>query len=247
MQKKIIMQSFKDRLKYYLIGFTFGVIAVVFFFGQRGCSWLPGNRIKNTIAENEIIYGDSIKDLLKCAKITSDEIYNLLNSSGDIDFSESKTHELPKKYVFYGDNDLRVVFAIHENQNEEFSEIIEVKTTCKTLVSNQHKQIVPLPEHIVTSIIESHDFTYYDEAKCEMTCYNLTKKDIESFHKTAKINMDKSRPWVSNEVKNNNPEMADKLYYLEGKMKDKNFGVLYEIGENRTRIKRVIGNSKCDC
>ncbi len=241
------MDKFKDRLKYYLIGFTFGIIAVVFFFGERGCSWLPGNRVKNSIAEKEIIYGDSIKALLECSNYTNDDIYNLLNSSGDIDFSESKTREKPKKYVFYGDSDLRVVFALFEEPNNKYSEIIEINAKCKTSISNYHKQIVPLPKQIVSSIIESHEYTYYPEAKCEMECYNLTKKDIKLFHKTATINMEKSMPWVSTQIKNNNPEMADKLYYLEGKIKGENFGVLYEIGENRTRIKRVIGTKNCDC
>lgn len=241
------MQKFTDRLKYYLIGFTFGIIAVVFFFGQRGCSWLPGNRVKNTISEKEIIFGDSIKALLECSKFSNEDIYNLLNSSGDIDFSESHPRETPKKYVFYGDNDLRVVFALYEQSGNEYSEIVEINAKCKTSLTNTHKQIVPLPNHIVSSIIESHEFTYYPEAKCEMKCYNITKKDIKQFHKTAVINMEKSRPWVSTEIKNNNPDMADKLYYLEGDLKGKFFGVLYEIGENRTRIKRVIGDKTCDC
>jgi hypothetical protein len=241
------MEKFRDRLKFYLIGFTFGIIAVVFFFGERGCSWLPGNRVKNSIAEKEIIYGDSIKDLLECSNYTNDDIYDLLNSSGDIDFSESKTHETPKKYVFYGENDLRVVFALHEQTGEEYSEIVGVNAKCKVSKSNIHKQMVPLPKKIISSIIESHEYTYYPEAQCEMECYDISKDEIKSFHKTASIDMDKSRPWVSTVVKNKNPKMADKLYYLTGKINGKDYAVLYEIGENRTRIKRIIGNKKCDC
>lgn len=241
------MQKFKDRLKYYLIGFTFGIIAVIFFFGERGCSWLPGNRVKNSIAENEIIYGDSIKALLECSTYTNDDIYDILNSSGDVDFSESKTHETPKKYVFYGINDLRVVFALYEEEHEEYSEIIEINANCKVSTPNHHKQILPLPNKIIASIIESHEYTYYPEALCEMDCYHISKEEIKEFHKTAIIDMNKSRPWVKTEIKNNNPQLADKLYYLKGKIKGQDFAVLYEIGENRTRIKKVIGNKKCDC
>jgi len=241
------MQKFRDRLKYYLIGFTFGIIAVIFFFGERGCSWLPGNRVKNSIAEKEIIYGDSIKALLDCSNYTNEDIYNLLNSSGDIDFSESQTHEIPKKYVFYGENDLRVVFALYEEEQDEYSEIIEINSNCKASISNYHKQIFPLPNKIIASIIESHEYTYYPEAQCEMDCYHITKEEIKEFHKTAVIDMSESRPWVKTEIKNNNPQLADKLYYLKGKIKGQDFAVLYEIGENRTRIKKVIGNKKCDC
>ncbi|HIP37459.1 MAG TPA: hypothetical protein EYG85_11455 [Crocinitomix sp.] len=239
------MQKFSERLKYYLIGFTFGVIAVFFFFGERGCSWLPGNRVKNSIAEKSIIYGDSIKSLLECSKFTNEDIYNLLNSSGDIDFSESKTREIPKKYVFYGDNDIRVTFALHEK--EEYSEIIEINAQCSTNISNQHKQILPLPKKIISSIIESNAYTYYPEAQCEMNCYGLSKADIKSFHKNATIDMEKSIPWVSTKIKNNNPEMANKLYYLKGEINGTSYDVMYEIGENRTRIKHIISNEDCNC
>jgi hypothetical protein len=237
------MQKFKDRLKYYLIGFTFGLIAIFFFFGGRGCSWLPSNRVKNSIAENEIIYGDSIKALLECNQISNDAVYNLLNSSGDVLFSESKTRETPKKYVLKGENDLKLTFALFEG----FSEIVEVSpSSCLSTLSNRHKQIVPLPKKIISSIIESNDFTYYAEAECEMDCYDISKKDIEIFHKNATIDMAKSQPWTKVNASSSN-DFVNKHYYLEGIINNKPYAVLYEIGENRTRIKRIIGSFECNC
>ncbi len=237
------MQKFKSRLKYYLIGFSFGIVAVFFFFGERGCAWLPGNRVKNTIAEKEIVYGDSIKALMSCNNITNTQIYDLLNSSGDIDFSASKPREAIKKYVFKGADNLEVTFALHP----DYSEIIALKSTCTVNMSNDHKQVVPLPASIISSIIESNTIIYYPEADCALNCYNISKDNLKDFHKNAKIDMSKSRPWISEAVKNNNPDNADKLYYLNGKINGKSYGVLYEIGENRTRIKRIIGEKDCGC
>ena len=234
------MRKFKDRIKFYLIGFGMGIIAVAFMFGQRGCAWLPENRVKNNIAENEIIYGDSIKDIMYCSNITSENIYDLLDSDGDVDFSESIPNESPKKYVIYGENDIRIVFALFD----DYSEIIEVRTECKTkLANNKNKQTVPLPKKIVSSIIESHSFTFYEEAECEISCLNLDKNDVKNFHLTATINMEKSVPWPIG----TGEEVSNKLYYLDGNIKNVPYSIMYEIGENRTRIKHIISSKNCDC
>ena len=231
------MKTFKERIKFYLIGFGIGIIGVAFIFGQRSCDWLPGNQVKNTIAEKRIIYSDSIKSKMDCAKITSTEIYNLLDSDGDVDFSESNPQLDNKEYVFYGENDLKVRFSIHK----EFTEIIAVESECSTLVPFETKQTLPLPQHIVTSIIESNEFMYYDQAEFQIDCYGLKDQDVRAFHKTALINMDKSQAWPQGkgETKKN------KYYYLEGIIDGKTYGIVYEIGENRTRIKDILGEGDC--
>ena len=126
------MKTFKERLKYYVIGLGMGVIAVAFLFGERSCAWLPGNQVKNTLAMSEIVYGDSIKAIMKCSNVSNSDIYKLLDKSGDVDFSKSSTHEEPKKYVFSGAKDLEVTFAM----NEGYSELIQVKSNCKISMSN---------------------------------------------------------------------------------------------------------------
>ena len=50
--------SFIRRLKYYGIGFGIGLIFVFIFFQNRGCSWLPGNRVKNTVLERVMVVND---------------------------------------------------------------------------------------------------------------------------------------------------------------------------------------------
>lgn len=233
------MKTFKERIKYYVIGLGMGVIAVAFLFGKRSCAWLPGNQVKNTIAMAEVIYGDSIKAVMECSNITNGDIYDLLDTGGDVNFGESSTHEDPKKYVFNGDNDLTVKFAMYEN----YSELIEVNSDCNLSISNYHKETIPLPRDIVSSIIEGSDFTYYPITECQMDFYNLTKSEIEVFHKTADINMEKSISWPKGEGE----DVENKKYYLDGKINDIPYSVMYEIGENRTRIKHIIGEIECNC
>ena len=231
------MKTFKERIKFYLIGFGIGIIGVAFIFGQRSCEWLPGNQVKNTIAAKKIMYSDSIKNIMDCAKITSTEIYNLLDSDGDVDFSESNPHLKNKEYVFYGEDDLKIRFAFHK----EFTEIIAVESDCSTTASHQTKQTLPLPQSIVTTIIESNEFMYYDQAEFQIGCYGLKDKDVRAFHLTALINMEKSQAWPEGkgETKKN------KYYYLEGLIGGKPYAIVYEIGENRTRIKDILGEGDC--
>jgi hypothetical protein len=233
------MKTFKERIKYYIIGLGMGVIAVAFLFGERSCAWLPGNQVKNTIAVNEIIYGDSIKELMTCSFISNDQIYGLLNNDGSVDFSESKTQDSPKIYVFDGLKDLKVSFALYEN----YSEVIDLHTECKSLLSNKNKETLPLPQKIVTSIIENNEFKYYPITECEMISYGLSENDVESFHKTAVINMDKSIVWPKGKGEN----VENKKYYLDGYINNIAYSIMYEIGENRTRIKHIIGDSPCEC
>lgn len=231
------MKTFKDRIKFYLIGFGIGIIGVAFIFGQRSCDWLPGNQVKNTIAGKKIIYSDSIKDIMTCAHVTNDDIYNLLDSDGDVDFSESNPHTEHKEYVFYGQNDLKVRFAIHKT----FTEIIAVASDCKSTRSSTKTQTLAIPQRIITSIIESNEFKYYDQAEFQIGCYGLQDLDVRAFHKTAHINMDKSQAWPEGkgETKKN------KYYYLEGQINGKDYAIVYEIGENRTRIKDILGEGDC--
>jgi hypothetical protein len=80
------------RLKYYGFGFGIGLIFVFLFFQNRGCSWLPGNRVKNTILDRSIVIPDIEKGIDKAT------ILELLND-GDVNFKKSKKEGNPKVYL----------------------------------------------------------------------------------------------------------------------------------------------------
>jgi hypothetical protein len=64
-EKSESMESLWRRLKYYGIGFGIGLVFVIFFFQNRGCSWLPSNRVKNSILDRLVVASDETLEILK--------------------------------------------------------------------------------------------------------------------------------------------------------------------------------------
>lgn len=91
------MDKFITRLKYYGIGFAIGLVFVFFFFQNRGCSWLPANRVKNAILDRVITLSDEQKELLEKKGITKTDIIALLND-GKVNFEKSKREGSLKIY-----------------------------------------------------------------------------------------------------------------------------------------------------
>ena len=77
------------RLKYYGFGFGLGLIFVFFFFQNRGCAWLPGNRVKNSILDRLVVVSDRTAADLKDQGISNAFILELLND-GDVLFDQRK-------------------------------------------------------------------------------------------------------------------------------------------------------------
>lgn len=92
------MDNLLRRLKYYGIGFGMGLIFVFFFFQNRGCSWLPGNRIKNSILDRVVTVNTVTLKSLEQKGISKEDIVSVLND-GDVNFSESKKDGNPQVYV----------------------------------------------------------------------------------------------------------------------------------------------------
>ena len=133
------MKSFTRRLKYYGFGFGLGLIFVFFFFKNRGCSWLPENRVKNTILDRLIVVPESTANKLEELGLDKDDIINVLND-GDVAFSDSDKSGESKKYLLERDgvnyvftlpyesciSEVYISKSVHkvEAQEEGFGEII---------------------------------------------------------------------------------------------------------------------------
>ena len=234
------MLKFKNRIKFYLIGFGLGLVAMFFFFGNRACSWLPENRVKNMLAEKQIIVGDSVAYLMACQEVTNEDIYRLLDDDGDVDFSKSTTNIEPKEYHLYGEKgseDLVIRYAL----GEVFTEVIGFdfpQKNCETSLSNENKSTVPIPNFVMISIIEENEMRILEKAECQIKCLNLDEEKVRTFHKTAVVIMDES----DSKVKPN------PYYVMEGTINGKLLRVKYIIGENRTRIEEITSiDSTCNC
>ncbi|MFT5859097.1 MAG: hypothetical protein ACI865_001194 [Flavobacteriaceae bacterium] len=96
------MESWVRRLKFYGIGFGIGLIFVFIFFQNRGCSWLPGNRVKNSILDRLMVVSDETAAILKRKGVSKDDLIQVLND-GDVVFSESDKDGDDKVYVIEKD------------------------------------------------------------------------------------------------------------------------------------------------
>lgn len=106
------MSVFFKRLKVYAIGFGIGCIFVFFFFQNRGCSWLPDNRVKNSILDRAIVIQEDVAQSFDEKGINDKAIIELLNS-GKVNFKKSQKDGPSKTYLIYKDN-LRLYFTLPE-------------------------------------------------------------------------------------------------------------------------------------
>ena len=83
------MTNFYRRLMYYGLGFGIGLVGVFFFFNNRGCSWLPSNRVKEMISERIIYVSDTNLSVLKNLNIAESEIAQYVLNA-EIHFSKSE-------------------------------------------------------------------------------------------------------------------------------------------------------------
>lgn len=107
------MSTLGKRLLYYFTGFGIGIIFVIFFFQNRGCSWTPNNRVRQAIVDRIIVINDSFKSEMLERGISEEMIRNVL-TKGTIDFKGSKKNGNPKVYKLHNDI-LKLNFTLPEN------------------------------------------------------------------------------------------------------------------------------------
>jgi hypothetical protein len=83
------MESFWRRLRYYGIGFGIGLILTFGIFNTRGCSWMPGNRVKEAMnARIWVMDQDVMADFLKKEQLDKKTFYTAIQDA-DIAFTKS--------------------------------------------------------------------------------------------------------------------------------------------------------------
>ena len=91
------MKNFLRRLRFFGIGFGIGIVFVVFFFQNRGCTWLPSNRVKNSILDRVVVLSDEQEALLRSHGLSEKDVVGFLND-GDVEFGKSKKDGNPQVY-----------------------------------------------------------------------------------------------------------------------------------------------------
>ena len=105
------MKNFSRRLKYYGIGFGLGLVFVLFFFQNRGCSWLPENRVKNAVLTRVIVVPEQQEAALNAQGIDTKEIIQYL-VDGDVDFGDSEKSDPDKRYKITLDDHPDLYFTL---------------------------------------------------------------------------------------------------------------------------------------
>lgn len=98
------MTNLYRRLLYYGVGFGIGLVCVFFFFNNRGCSWLPENRVKEMVTNRLVYIADSNLTILENLKIKEDELSAFLLNA-DVLFSKSEKTRNPQIYHLEGPTD----------------------------------------------------------------------------------------------------------------------------------------------
>jgi hypothetical protein len=148
------MESFLRRLKYYGLGFLIGLVFVFVFFQNRGCSWLPSNRVKNAFLDRVIVISEDQLATLKSEGISKEDIIEVLND-GDVNFGESitdgdlKVYKLSKDIEGKGEMDFFFTLP-----NESFISEVNIRAENVSEVKNSTKGFgailnYPKDDHLV--------------------------------------------------------------------------------------------------
>lgn len=180
------MTNFWRRLKYYGFGFLLGLLFLVFFFQNRGCSWLPGNRVKNAVLDRLIVVTEETQEQFDRKGITKEEIINVLND-GEVDFGKSNKDNEDKVYVINKDG-INFLFTLpHESFVSEVklgSKVKGVKTADQGLASIIH---FPKDDNLI-----------YPDSTNLVTCQQeklgliAPKEILKMIKKTGKLDLERS-------------------------------------------------------
>ncbi len=181
------MKTFLDRLKIYAIGFGIGMIFVFFFFQNRGCSWLPDNRVKNSILDRVVVVQSDVDKQLIQKGISHADIINLLND-GDVDFSKSKKDGASKIYLVSKDN-IKLYFTL---PNESFISEVRLANVSVKSIKNSSKgngRLIHFPK--------DDELVFADTTQlvsCQQQAFGMieNRKILKSLKKNGVIDFEKS-------------------------------------------------------
>ena len=169
------------RVKYYLIGLGMGLVVTFFVFGNRGCSWLPENRVKEQIQSGVLVRSDSMKCILECNEISDDFVFELIDK-GEVLFSESQTKSDPKVYVI-GYQGTKIHFSIDE---DSLSSIVNINGDANCSCSGQVVKPVKMTDDMIKSFLSKRDYEIDSKTNCYRDCLNAKRKDIFKYLERAK-------------------------------------------------------------
>jgi hypothetical protein len=186
------MTSFLRRLKYYGIGFSIGLLFVFFFFQNRGCSWLPDNRVKNTILDRVLVIPESEQKILISKGFTNADVIGVLND-GSVSFMDSKRHGDEKIYLVekdFGEKGTAKLFFTLPNESF-LAEVHWADKPVGNIRNTKHGSgsIIHFPNDENLIFIDSSNLT-----SCQMTALGIHNpvKILNLLKKNGTVNFDQT-------------------------------------------------------
>lgn len=128
--------NFLNRLKYYLIGVSLGILMVLAIFKDRKLtSWTPQNQVTGEIEEKNILVPDSLNCLFDCAGYVGTEQIKTFLITGNVDFSASDVENHKKKlyHLNYSDSKVTNVQLLFLPDHIEVMSVELTSDDCKCL------------------------------------------------------------------------------------------------------------------
>ena len=209
-----------------------GLIFVFFFFQNRGCSWLPSNRVKNSILDRVIVVSDEEQAVLKSKGINKQVILDLLNF-GSVEFDRSVKEGNTKIYLL-SDDEHKVYFTLpKDNFISEVKSAGKKRSQIENTASGFGRMIhFPNDENLV-HVDSSSILTCQQEAlgfiNQKLILKNLKEKGRIDFSKT--FYFKKPRPEVYftyPDPKKNT--IGSKAVWYKNKITIKSFDIPFETG-----------------
>lgn len=168
------MKSIWKRFQYYGIGLGIGLMFTFIFFQNRGCSWLPENRVKNAILDNVIVFKTTDIESIERNGFTPDDYIQILNK-GDIKFGLSKRDGEPKYYVgtvkHPSGKELKAQFELRKDGFVSLCTPLSVNKVVDENVLVGEARIKRLP-------LDSTLVSFNERAKCQSVNLGLTERKV---------------------------------------------------------------------
>ena len=206
------MKSLWKRFQYYGIGLMIGLMFTFIFFQNRGCSWLPENRVKNAVLENVIVFKKADVELMNQQGITPDDYVQILNK-GAIKFGLSKRQGEPKYYVG------KSVSSSGDEIQAQFELRVDGFVSLCTPLKKDESVITENlleGEAIIYRLPIDTSLVAFDEdlAKCQAKKLGITEKNVlDALHDFGIVNYD-----LSDFVSSDKP-----IYHLSFQIKDSTY------------------------
>lgn len=185
--------NFLNRLKFYLIGFSLGLFLIYTLFKDREWDWLPENKVKNFILKYPLKINLKKDQSIILNDQFAKKIFDLI-INGSVNFSESKTNSINKKYIIEYNNSSALF-------NVSFEDTLCRLISIDNMIFKDHYE----PEYLDTIVfIDRYNllmkfdkmekkFTKYFISKVEK--YGLNSDDISKNLKNFKVDWKKSNPF----------------------------------------------------